>query len=248
MINNKLNIKNEKYKIEKIEGITLISLVITIILLIILAWIGINISIGENGLFSRAKYAKQEYLNEQESEEQKINDLYSKMLIATNGSSQITVNIEDLRKIINEQILNSYPIGSIYISTSETNPSEFIGGQWESYGQGRTLIGAGTGIDDNSTTMEFIANSVGGEYNHNLTISEMPKHFHKGLYYGGPNNNLELTLDQGTKLGYKLQYYGSGEPSSVSSGSSNYTGYEGQSQSHNNIQPYIVTYMWKRIL
>ena len=44
-------------------AITLISLVITIILLIILAGIVINISIGENGLFKKAKYAKNEYLN-----------------------------------------------------------------------------------------------------------------------------------------------------------------------------------------
>lgn len=35
------------------KGITLISLVVTIIILIILAGVGINLSLGENGLFSR---------------------------------------------------------------------------------------------------------------------------------------------------------------------------------------------------
>ena len=44
-------------------GITLIALIITIIILIILAGVTINLSIGENGLFSKAKYAKEEYLN-----------------------------------------------------------------------------------------------------------------------------------------------------------------------------------------
>ncbi len=41
------------------NAITLISLVITIIILIILAGVGINLSLGENGLFNRAKYAKE---------------------------------------------------------------------------------------------------------------------------------------------------------------------------------------------
>ncbi len=42
-------------------GITLITLVITIILLIILAGIVINISLGANGIFERAKQAKEHY-------------------------------------------------------------------------------------------------------------------------------------------------------------------------------------------
>ena len=44
---------------KKNRGITLIALVITIIILIILAGIAIAILTGENGLFSRAKQAKQ---------------------------------------------------------------------------------------------------------------------------------------------------------------------------------------------
>lgn len=88
------------------HGITLISLVITIILLIILASIGINLSIGENGLFNKAKYARDKYINAQETEKKNINDLYSQMLIATNDSSQITISIEDLKTIISEQVKN----------------------------------------------------------------------------------------------------------------------------------------------
>ncbi len=74
-------IKNKKYKIMDYNlsfnsGITLISLVITIILLIILAGVGINLSLGENGLFNKAKYAKQKYLNAQVEEEKQLNELY----------------------------------------------------------------------------------------------------------------------------------------------------------------------------
>ena len=70
--------KNNKFVQKKIEeernnkyskGITLIVLVITIIVLIILAGISINLVLGDNGLFNKAKQATEEYkqaaINEQ---------------------------------------------------------------------------------------------------------------------------------------------------------------------------------------
>ncbi|MCI8344968.1 MAG: hypothetical protein HFJ42_03215 [Clostridia bacterium] len=49
-------------KIKNNEAITLISLIITVIILIILAGVVINFSLGENGIFKQAKYAKTETL------------------------------------------------------------------------------------------------------------------------------------------------------------------------------------------
>ena len=63
----------------KNKGITLISLVITIILLIILAGVGINLAIGENGLFNKAKYAKEKYLNASDEEQKQLNELYEEL-------------------------------------------------------------------------------------------------------------------------------------------------------------------------
>src|SRR5699024_6728084 len=41
-----------------------------------------------------------------------------------------------------KEIMNEiYPVGSIYTSTSETNPSEKFGGVWKRFGEGKTLIG-----------------------------------------------------------------------------------------------------------
>ena len=34
-----------------------------------------------------------------------------------------------------------YPVGSVYISFDETNPSEIMGGSWERVSEGRTLVG-----------------------------------------------------------------------------------------------------------
>ena len=79
MKSKKLKGNSEEYKYIEIKGITLISLIITIILLIILAGVGINLSLGENGIFNRAKYAKEKYINAQTSEEEQLKELYKEL-------------------------------------------------------------------------------------------------------------------------------------------------------------------------
>ena len=63
----------------KNKGITLISLVVTIVVLIILAGVAINLTLGENGVFRKAKQAKEQYGNAVESEEQQLNELYAQL-------------------------------------------------------------------------------------------------------------------------------------------------------------------------
>lgn len=48
-------------KINKNKGITLIAFVITIVILIILAGVLVNLTLGDNGLFTRSRLAKQRY-------------------------------------------------------------------------------------------------------------------------------------------------------------------------------------------
>ncbi len=66
-------------KIKSTKGITLISLVITIIVLLIIAGITINLSLGENGLFGRAKEARDKYLVSAEEEQRELNELYKQL-------------------------------------------------------------------------------------------------------------------------------------------------------------------------
>ncbi len=86
--------KISKEKQRNIKGITLISLVITIIILIILAGININLVLGENGLFSRAKQAKEEYINAQIAEQEGINNLEKQIEELNKGLPENTEETE----------------------------------------------------------------------------------------------------------------------------------------------------------
>ena len=88
-----------------------------------------------------------------------------------------------LKTTINNTIDAMFPIGSVYITTTNTNPSTFLKGTWERFGQGRTLVGEGTG-NDGSTSMSFTANSTGGKYNHS-----MPRDDIGYIYYGALLNS-----------------------------------------------------------
>ncbi len=89
--------KNKKYKKTENKGITLVALVITIIVLIILAGISINLVLGENGLFARARKAAEDYQQAAINEQEGFNDLYDE--IETYGEGNLPENQETLTKI-----------------------------------------------------------------------------------------------------------------------------------------------------
>jgi hypothetical protein len=62
-----------------------------------------------------------------------------------------------------------YPVGSIYISTSTTNPSVLFGGTWEAISAGKVLVQA----DDN-----HVLGNTGGNATITLTEAQLPAHTH----------------------------------------------------------------------
>ena len=64
-----------KNKVKNSKAITLIALVITIVVLIILAGVAINLTLSQNGIFNKAKDARELYINAQEDEQEKINEI-----------------------------------------------------------------------------------------------------------------------------------------------------------------------------
>ena len=159
----------------------------------------------------------------------------------TSWENDITpVSAENMNKIENQlKALTDaiYPVGSIYMSMSSTNPSNLFGGTWERIGVGRTLISAGGDdnavVDENSfpgrgtnaaQTTYFPVGETGGELSHTLTVTEMPAHTHSRNYYSAD------WCANGTKSGYH----------GGDTGTKRNTGSTGGNGAHNNLQPYAV--------
>ena len=121
-----------------------------------------------------------------------------------------------------------YPIGSIYMTVSDTNPFETIKfGVWEKI-ENKFLL-ASSNIHMNGET--------GGEENHILTINEMPKHSHKMKY---------------DSIGWTAIRQNSGTNGILEYNKSSYDGQYsteevGNGNAHNNMPPYLAVNMWKRI-
>ena len=120
-----------------------------------------------------------------------------------------------------------YPIGSIYMTVSDTNPFETIKfGVWEKI-ENKFLL-ASSNIHMNGET--------GGEENHTLSINEMPKHSHKMKY---------------DSIGWTAIRQNSGTNGILEYNKSSYDGQYsteevGNGNAHNNMPPYLAVNMWKR--
>lgn len=88
------NDANVQVNIVSNHAITLISLIMTIIIIIIIAGIGLNLALGENGLFSKTKYAAQE-TNKQTATE-KINLKITSAQINTYSEEQRMPTLQEL--------------------------------------------------------------------------------------------------------------------------------------------------------
>ena len=121
-----------------------------------------------------------------------------------------------------------HPVGSIYMTTIETNPSEIFGfGTWELWGAGRVPVGVDT------TQTEFnVVEKTGGAKTHTLTLQEMPKHTHDLAKYWATAEGGNAAMGSNA--------------TGKSATNSNGIGNTGNSQPHNNLQPYITCYMFKR--
>ena len=184
------------------------------------------------------------------------NNVYTKSEVYTKADVYTKQKVDDLLdKKMKAMIDILYPIG-IVITTATDNtpkPGEAYGlAQWEQVGAGRSLIGAGTGTDKNGKSMTFSIGQQGGEYEHRLTISEMPTHDHAECINGNGqdswNNSYGAMVSlpapgSGTTQGYGANVVG------LWNGSGNQvkTKATGGNYAHNNMQPYLVAYFWKRI-
>lgn len=155
---------------------------------------------------------------------------------AFNGTANLNWTLADLG------ILDFvYPVGSIFewatvsgvsspnFSTIDAVEAHF-GGRWEEYGSGRVLVGRAKGIPEFSDV-----NKEGGEINHTLTIAEMPRHSHEMKW----SNEGAVGSGHGCLIRDNLS--GESWPYGY------WTGQDGGGQAHNNLQPYITVFRYRRV-
>ena len=132
-------------------------------------------------------------------------------------------------KTLNTDILQTvYPVGCIYTSTASTNPNTLFGfGSWSAFGAGRVLVS----LDSGDTSFDTVE-ETGGAKTHTLLTTEIPSHTHV--------ENAPSSASSGAlKFGIDTNASGAQD-------SGNITGATGGGGAHNNLQPYIVVYMFKR--
>ena len=92
------------------KGITLVALVVTIIILIILAGISINLVLGDNGIITIAKKAKENTELAKIEEEKELNELYAQLETEGSNSSNLPYDsiakLTEFKKKIAEAITN----------------------------------------------------------------------------------------------------------------------------------------------
>lgn len=152
-------------------------------------------------------------------------------------------------------VIDSWPVGSIFINTTSTNPASLLGGgTWVRWGQGRVIVS-----QDGTDTDFDVAEETGGEKTHVLLVNEMAPHFHS-MSHDHANVTFSFKYTNNTTIGgtsIRVNDIDGVTGATGTGGTSNvnvpsFTGNTTSGSSsmfsdpHNNVQPYIVAYMWKR--
>ncbi len=126
---------------------------------------------------------------------------------------------------------------------SDVSPGSFLGGTWTAL-EGRTLVGAGTVTDENNLSQTFTLGANGGELKHTLTVDELPSHRHvvESRNDGNPDGWSDKNSTANRQYWNTANNTFSQQYNKIPS-----TADTGGGLSHNNLPPYLVVNIWKRI-
>ena len=150
-------------------------------------------------------------------------------------------SIRAVREAVSQNWLSFYPIGSIYMSVNNVDPSTIFGGTWQQI-KDKFLLASGD---------VFTNGETGGEIRHTLSASEMPAHTHTVVGRAFANGSNRIALDDETisvREGTTVSTIG---VSRITGGTTDLD-VEGTAQSvgsgvpHNNMPPYLAVNVWVR--
>jgi len=157
-----------------------------------------------------------------------LSGLTASLSVFTGASKELVSKTDANLAILVGNLL--FPVGSIYTAVVSTNPGTLLGfGTWTAFGAGRVLVGI-------SAETEFdVVEETGGAKTHTLAAGELAVHYH-----GPPVGFSTLLGNTGVASVASGSVVGVQETSLTGAASVAGGG------AHNNLQPYIVVYMWKR--
>ena len=177
-----------------------------------------------------------------------ITDGVTTPISATNVSYSGTtsgLSATNVQNAIDEIVNKIYPVGSIYMSVTDSTVESVVarfGGTWEKFAEGKTLVGFQSGDTDFGTIL-----GTGGEKTHTLTWAEMPSHSHYILQrQQWFSTDTVVNNSTGAIYSWKSGEGTGGSTSKSYRYASNDISSSGSGDAHNNLQPYITVYMYRR--
>lgn len=190
-----------------------------------------------------------------------------------NAIRQMMADVASLRAELLDEA--RYKVGDLYLSTTTTNPAVTLGyGTWAAHAAGRALVGVGT--SGTADAYAWTAGQERGLETHTIDGSEIPPHSHAAgsltatCLPSGEHSHNTIHTEGGNPFGYsafatgnifattgstagnKLNALTSVEAAHTHaitmSGQTDAWGGDGVSSNsaHNNLQPSIAVYVWRR--
>ena len=139
---------------------------------------------------------------------------------------------------------DAFPVGSVFIAVVATNPGTLLGyGTWSAFAAGRVLVGLDVGQTEFDTVEE-----AGGAKTHTLSTAEIPSHTHVQDAHSHIITSQTATTGGATSYEHGVLDTSSAEAEATETTATAVAVNQstGGGGAHNNLQPYVVVYMWKR--
>ena len=134
-----------------------------------------------------------------------------------------------------------YPIGSIYMSVNDINPSTVFGGTWQQI-KDKFLLACGDTYNNGETGGSATHTPSGTVGNHTLTVNEIPQHTHNYYYEDTPT-----TTQSGlayAAAGQNAIVWSEKPTSAVGGGQAHNHSFTGTNQ--DTMPPYLAVNVWVR--